>query len=287
MPGMRELKKHLRSINTTSQLAGAMKTVSSAKYSRANKTYAGYLLYSRSCEEIISRFGSALSAVLPCTDPDAPECLVVITSNRGLCGGYNSSLLAFAEECISKIRQRGREYKIVTCGKMASAYFAEHGIGVEREFNLPDVPTYDSCAEIYDYLRSQFLLGSFSSVSFVYQHFKNMLTQIPSKKQLLPLSDDITGGGTTDDSGDGILYIPDKETVMKNACLTCVDSSIYSTILESATGAQAATLMAMREASDNAKESIAALELEISRKRQSEVTSSVIETYSPEEEQNN
>ncbi|MGN1410402.1 MAG: F0F1 ATP synthase subunit gamma, partial [Eubacteriales bacterium] len=134
----------------------------------------------------------------------------------------------------------------------------------------------------------QFLLGSFSSVSFVYQHFKNMLTQIPSKKQLLPLSDDITNGGTTDVvGGDGILYIPDKETVMKNACLTCVDSSIYSTILEAATGAQAATLMAMREASDNAKESIAALELEISRKRQSEVTSSVIETYSPEEEQNN
>ena len=284
MPGMRELKKHLKSINTTSQLAGAMKTVSSAKYSRVNKIYAGYLLYARSCEEIISRFGSSLVSALPCTDPDAPECLVVITSNRGLCGGYNSSLLAYAEECIGEVVQRGRAYKIVVCGKMASTYFAEHGVELEREFNLPDVPTYSSCAEIYEYLRSQFLLGSFSSVSFVYQHFKNMLTQIPSKKQLLPLSDDIPEAGMN--GADEILYIPDKATVMKNACLTCVDSSMYSTILEAATGAQAATLMAMREASDNAKESIAALELEISRKRQSEVTSSVIETYSPEEDNN-
>lgn len=281
MPGMRELKKHLRSINTTSQLAGAMKTVSSAKFSRVNKIYADYLLYSKSCEDIISRFASSLSSALPCPDPTAPECLVVVTSNRGLCGGYNSSLLSFAEECVGEVRKNGRECKIVTCGKIAKAYFEERGIKPEREFVLPDVPTYDSCEEISRYLESQFTLGSFSAISFVYQHFKNTLTQIPSKKQLLPLSGGVTIGEAS--GGEGIIYIPDRDTVMKNACLTCVNCAIYSTILEAATGAQAATLMAMREASDNANESIAALELEISRKRQSEVTSGVIETYSPEE----
>ena len=169
----------------------------------------------------------------------------------------------------------------MACGKIAAAYFAEHGVKTERDFVFPDIPAFDDCKELCEYLRNGFVNGEFSAVSFVYQHFKNMLTQIPTKKQLLPLGNSsVSSSASTDD----VIYIPDRETVMKNACLSCVDCSIYSSVLDAATGAQAATMMAMREATDNVKDTIAALELEISRKRQSEVTSSVIETYSPEEE---
>ena len=250
MPGMRELKKHLKSISNTAQLAGAMKTVSSAKFSRVNNYLSCYAKYAEACEEIINQFGKSLSEVLPCTNPDSPECFVVITSNRGLCGGYNSALLSFAEECFEEMRKKGREYKIVVCGKMASAYFSEHDTVVEREFPLPDVPDYDSCTGLCEYLRNEFIFGNYSAVSFIYQHFKNTLTQIPSVKRLLPLSKDTLAPGN--ETLSETIYIPDKQTVMKNACLTCVDSTVYATILEAATGAQAATLMAMREASDNA-----------------------------------
>lgn len=281
MPGMRELKNHLRSVNTTGQLAGAMKTVSSAKFSRVNAVYAAYSKYAAACDDIISSFGEALADALPCTSPDAPELVVVITSNRGLCGGFNSTLLAYADECFEEYKQNGREYRVVSCGRIASAYFAEHGVKTERGFVFPDVPAFDDCRELCEYLRNGFVNGDFSAVSFVYQHFKNMLTQIPTKKQLLPLGN---SGAASSGSSEDVIYIPDRETVMKNACLSCVDCSIYSAVLDAATGAQAATMMAMREATDNVNDSIAALELEISRKRQSEVTSSVIETYSPEEE---
>ena len=89
-----------------------------------------------------------------------------------------------------------------------------------------------------------------------------MLTQIPTEKQLLPLGNSsVSSSASTDD----VIYIPDRETVMKNACLSCVDCSIYSSVLDAATGAQAATMMAMREATDNVKYTIAALELEISK----------------------
>lgn len=280
MPGMRELKNHLRSVNTTGQLAGAMKTVSSAKFSRVNAVYAAYAKYAAACDDIISSFGEALADALPCTSTDAPELVVVITSNRGLCGGFNSALLSYAEECFEEYKRVGREYRVASCGRIASAYFAEHGVKTERDFVFPDVPAFDDCREFCEYLRNGFVNGDFSAVSFVYQHFKNMLTQIPMKKQLLPLGN---SSAASADSTDDVIYIPDSETVMKNVCLSCVDCSIYSAVLDAATGAQAATMMAMREATDNVKDTIAALELEISRKRQSEVTSSVIETYSAEE----
>ena len=258
-----------------------MKTVSSAKFSRVNAVYAAYAKYAAACDDIISSFGEALADVLPCTSPDAPELVVVIASNRGLCGGFNSTLLAYADECFEEYKQSGREYRVVSCGRISAAYFAEHGVQTERDFVFPDVPAFDDCREFCEYLRNGFVNGDFSAVSFVYQHFKNMLTQIPTKKQLLPLGN--SSVSLSDSTGD-VIYVPDRETVMKNACLSCVDCSIYSSVLDAATGAQAATMMAMREATDNVKDTIAALELEISRKRQSEVTSSVIETYSPEEE---
>ncbi len=281
MAGMRELKNHLKSVNVTGQLAGAMKTVSSAKFSRVNAVNTAYLKYASVCDEIISVFGHDLANELPCASEDAPECVVVITANRGLCGGYNSLLLAYAEECLNEYDKAGKNYEIVACGKVAAAYFSEHGIKTSRDFVFPDVPMFDDCVPLCEYLRNSYVSGDYSSVSFIYQHFKNMLTQIPSHKQLLPLG---TKKGETENTGNDMIYIPDRKTVMRNACLTCVDCSIYSLVLDAATGAQAATMMAMREATDNVKSTVASLELEISRKRQSEVTSSVIETYSPEAE---
>ncbi len=284
MAGMRELKKHLKSVNTTGQLAGAMKTVSSAKFSKLSTAYASYSEYANACGEIIELFGDSLGKILPCKNPDAPECYVIIASNRGLCGGYNTQLLSFADEIITELDKSGKNYKIITVNKITEAYCREHGVKTEKSFILPDVPDYQSTEGIRTWLTEQYTSGTFSSVSFIYERYKNTLTQIPTLKKILPLTSD--NGETQNTAQLDAYFIPDKTAVMKNACMTCLNSTMYSLLLEAATGAQAATLMAMREASDNAQDTSAAIELEISRKRQSEVTSSVIETYSPEEEDN-
>ncbi len=269
MASLRELRKHLKSINTTEQLAGAMKTVSAAKFSRINAVLAGYKTYAESCRSLMERFGSALSGAMPCRNPDAPDCYVVLTSNRGLCGGYNIELLAYADELLS---QSERPYTLVTCGKMAAAHFEGRS---NRDFALSDVPDYSSCAALCDFLRTAYLDGEVSSVTFIYQNFVNMMTQTPCACRILPLTGE---QGSAEPAFDDTLYVPDKQTVLKNACLNCVCSTIFSIILEAAAGAQAATLMAMRSAYDNAQETSAALETAISRKRQSEVTAGVIET---------
>lgn len=216
-------------------------------------------------------FGPALSAAMPCGDQDAPDCYVVIAGNRGLCGGYNSEIISYATEVL-----RGLEnpYLLVTVGKKAEASLREAGFSIERSFEIPDVPGFEACEELLGYLRDGYLQGKFSTVRMIYQRFINMLSREAVTADILPMTFDTLEQASED------LFVPDKTTVLKSAALRCVDSVVYSTVLEAAAGVQAATLVAMRSAYDNAQESIADLETEISRKRQSEVTAGVLETAS-------
>ena len=271
MAGLRELKSRLSSINTVGQLAGAMRTVSAAKYSRISNVRNGFSPYAEACREMMEEFGSALAEAMPCGDPQAPPCYVVIAGNRGLCGGYNSELTIYATKVL---RELETPYVLVTLGKKAEAAMKDSGFAIERAFEIPDVPDFDACRELLDYLREGYLEGSFSSLWIIHQKFINMLTREAVTAQILPMSFEPVEQKAQE------LFVPDKETVLKSAVLRCFDSVVYSTVLEAAAGAQAATLVAMRSAYDNAQESIADLETEISRKRQSEVTAGVLETAS-------
>lgn len=271
MAGLRELKNRLSSINTVGQLAGAMRTVSTAKYSRVSGVRREYEPYAQGCRALMRRFGGELSAALPCTDPDAPVCYVIMAGNRGLCGGYNAEIQSYGG---TLLKEETRPYRLVTVGKTAETYFREAGFFVERAFDIPDVPDFDACRELLSYLRDGFTGGEISAVYMVYQKFINMLSREVRKEQILPLE---TGEAELREEA---LLIPDGPTVLERAALSCVDSVLYSCILEASACAQAATLVAMRSAYDNAQESIADLEAEISRRRQSEVTAGVLETAS-------
>lgn len=270
MPNLRELKKHLHSIEMTGQLAGAMKTVAAAKYSRINGILTNYARYAKRCSDIRERFGAMLSGAYPCVNPDAPRGIVVLGSNRGLCGGYNIELLNFADAVLA---ESPRPWKLFSVGKRASMRFHDSGIPVQREFVLPDVVRYEDCTDLLSYLLEHYRQGEISTVEVVHQKFVNMLTQTPVISPLLPLSAADRAG-----NADGILFVPDQKTVLFSAAEVCVNASMYMCLLESAAGAQAATLMAMRSAFDNAEQTAAELESAISRKRQSDVTASVIET---------
>ena len=286
MAGLQNLKKKLRSIRATGQLAGAMKTVSAAKYSKIgalNESYAGYAQAARSLRE---HFGRDFALAFPCGNPEAPEGFLVLSSNRGLCGGYNNELLA---EAMRQLRECTRPYRLMVGGKVAESFFQNKGIPVCRAFAVPDVPQYADiqalCGELFD----AYLGGEIASVHVVYQHFVNVLTQIPKAETLLPFT--LEGGSAGGQSeplpedmpepaAAGVLCLPDRATVVRAAGLTCFQSRVYAAVLDAASGAQAATMMAMRSAYDNAAQTVASLELEINRRRQSEVTAGVIETSS-------
>lgn len=275
MAGLQNLKKQLRSIRATGQLAGAMKTVSAAKYSKISLLAERFSGYADAARALQKEFGAAFSAAIPGGNSEAPDCFVVLSANRGLCGGYNVELLAYA---MKLLREHTRPYLLMTGGKMAQGYFAGKGIPVYRAYTVPDVPSFADVQTVSCDLLSLFQSGEISSVRLVYQHFQNMLTQLPADELILPFS------GGNHKSGEqrerDILCLPDEQTVVRSACLTCYNAGMYAVFLEVAAGAQASTMMAMRSAYDNAEETSAQLETELNRRRQSEVTAGVIETVS-------
>lgn len=274
MAGLEQLKKRLRSVELSGQLAGAMRTVASAKYARINRMYAGYRHYAEEMARLARLCGD--SVIWHSGAAAVPDCYVVLGHNRGMCGGYNAQLHAFMEEVLTKASRAGSAPAplVILCGKATVAYCQERGIRYERSFLLPDVPDFDACRPLLELLESLYREGKVRSVHLIHQHFVNTLSQVPADKLLLPLE------GSGDGGQADILWIPDRETVCDDFGRRILDTVFFQTVLEAALGAQAATLTAMRTAYDNATESAEKLTVQINKRRQSAVTTGVIETSS-------
>jgi len=269
MASLQELRKRLRSIQSTGQLAGAMRTAATAKYAKVSRVRDEFTPYARACRDMLRLLGAAgIEREAELTAPR--DCLVILGGNRGLCGGFNAELLRYLDEELKKHESP----LLLVCGRKAALYLRERGVPFE-DYPLSDVPTYDEIRPLVKRLRELYVTGKVERVLVVYQSFRNMLTQIPATEQLLPESEP-----DGEESYTQPLFLPDRETIGAQLAVSCVDAQMFDLALENSAGAQAATIMAMRSACDNAEASAADLAITINRRRQAEVTSSVIETAS-------
>lgn len=266
MPTVQSLKKKLQTIRSTTKLTRAMKTASTVKYAKLSGIYSEYEKYADEYLNLYKSYPGEFDSVFSCSNPEAPCCYVVITSNKGMCGSFNTELLSF----FGDIYEEGL---IVSCGKKADEYFIKKGIKPEKSFVFDDIPSYEQTKELFSYIRSLMDEGRISSVKTVYPEYVNMIKQKPVCEELFSYS-----SGRSED--DAPVFVPDRETFMKNTAEKIYLSVLYKRILETALGAQAATLTAMRSAYDTACEYSAKLETEMNRKRQSQVTADVIEISS-------
>ncbi len=263
MATLRELKKRLRSTETTGQLAGAMRTVATAKYSKVSAAHNACTPYL----EALAGCGSGTA--LPRGEKAGVPVYVLFSGNRGLCGGFHHELFAFLSETL----KGESEYALVPCGRMAVEYCREKKLPVLKEFFPADVPDFTDAKALASFLTELYRSGGANSIDFVYQRFYNMLRQKPEKTRFLPEEGENSVDGE-------LIFFPDRETVESELAPLSLAAECYSVLLSSASGAQAATLMAMRSAYDNAEASSRKLNVEINRLRQAAVTSSVIETAS-------
>lgn len=266
MASLEQLKKRLRSVELTKQLTNAMKTASSAKYSKINKLNIAYSKYANECEKLsscvtdIERNNSV---------SNAKDCYLIVGYNRGLCGAYNYDLHSFSAETLQALN----DFSLIVTGKNAVNYFTEKGYDFTH-FETPDVPSIDSASPLLDEIYSLYASGQAPNVYVIYQSFINTMTQKPVVKKLLPFdNEEIT-------SSDNVLWLPDKQSVNRDLHHKLFLSRAFKILIEGALGAQAATLMAMRTAVDHANDTQTKLNIEIQKKRQSAVTTSVIETSS-------
>ena len=270
MASLQELRKRLRSIQSTGQLAGAMRTAATAKYARVSRVREEFSPYADACRDMLRMLGSG-GIARECGAPSDRACFVVFGGNRGLCGGFNAELIRFLDAALENCAETPL---LLVCGKKAAAHLRERGVPFE-EYSVSDVPSYDEIKPVAARLRSAYVTGEAGRVTVLYQSFKNMLTQLPAAERLLP-GEEAEGA----EEAPLLLFLPDRETIGGQLAVSCLDARLFGLALENASGAQAATIMAMRSACDNAAESAANLEITINRRRQAEVTSSVIETAS-------
>lgn len=269
MPAIQVLKKKLRGIQSTQKISKAMKTVSSIKISQLTAIYNNYREYDNQYEFIYDEYKNELLKTLPPINPNAPVCIVVLTSNKGLCGGFNSDLISFAED---EIKKTGGNHLLIVCGKQAINYFNNKRIDYAKSFVFNDVPDYEEANELLSEIINLRKLQKISSVKVIYQKYTNMMKQTPCVQELF--CDD----STEKREKSNVLLIPDKQKVIESIAPVTFQSILYKFILEVALGAHSATLMTMRSAYDTATEYCAQLESEINRQRQSAVTADVIET---------
>lgn len=269
MPSLREIKKHIKGVRSSGKLAEAMKSISAAKYYRVSAAKSAFEPYARQSAKIAGFLRGAQG-----TREENPgikkKCFVVITGNRGLCGGYNTNLLNYFEE----IYKAEPQAFVVVCGKRGGEYFDAKGIKITKRFVFKDIPQYAESETLCDYLNTLYESEAADEIIAVYQKHKNILTQTPGAETLLPEK----AGGTEEDVIGEFVFYPDKQTAAKAVYSLCFKNKVHYMLLESAAGAQAATMMAMRTAADNASKLKTDLEIQLQRKRQGQITSGVIET---------
>ena len=282
MPSLCDLKKRLNSVRTTGQLAGAMRTVSTAKYSRVNSMLSGYREYAEALHELADEIAGTNYADIASEAEGVRAVYVLLSGNRGLCGGYNHELFSYFEENVIGVSPVPPV--IVTVGRMAAEHCREKGYAVYEEFSVSDVPKFgeaESLAELLDRVCAE---NEVACARFVYQRFINMMKHEPAVALYSPASAEESDYAEAlkdcEDCQREYIFIPDEPSVRAELAPISDTSILYDLLLQCALGSQAATLIAMRSAYDNAMGSAQLLETAINRRRQSEVTQGVLETAS-------
>lgn len=271
MATLKAVKKKLSSVCSIQKFSKAMKNISTMKYSRLNAAFAAYSRYSALLRGLYERNSQAYDRRLAPSDPSAPPCLVVIAASKGMCGAFNSSVLAFAEE---ELRRSPGGQKVVLCGAKAKSHFDAKGLPYEKVFILPDIPLYEDIKPLASYLKARLRDGGISSIRLATTKYRNIITQTPALEEF-PRREE--------DGGDGPrrpepLMVPDAESVVGGTADAVLGAFLYEAVLESALCVQASSLLAMRSAYDTSTEYRASLESEINKQRQGKITADVIET---------
>ena len=267
MATVQNLKKKLQVIRSTRKITLAMKTASTVKYSRLSGLYSSYEKYEKQCSRLYETYRKEFNSVFCLNNADAPICYIVMAANKGMCGAFNAELLSFFDGILEKEK---KPPVIFTCGKKVREHFQSNGIPYKKAYIFNDVPSYSEVSELFNEIRSLMKEGSVSSVRMVYPEYINMIKQEPVLCDLFTIDEG-------KDEGDNFIFVPDKDTVINNTAEKTFTSIMYKKILETALGAQAATLTTMRSAYDTACEYSTQLETQINRIRQSQVTADVIE----------
>lgn len=286
MANLKEVRTRIASVSSTQQITSAMKMVSAAKFRRAQNAILGMRPYAAMLNEIIGDINvedGVQTAYHELRQP-ANVLLVVITSNKGLCGAFNSNVIKEATARKQHYEAQGcKHIEMITLGKRGSEFFAkQNGLVKESHDDLLDNPTFDAVSDLCDSIMEQFRNKTYDCVEIIYNQFKNSLTQILSAERFLPVIPHAATSGTSQSRND-YIYEPGKERILQEMIPLTLRSQFYRMVLDSLAAEHGARMTAMQKATDNATELLKELRLSYNKARQAAITNEIIEIVSGSE----
>ena len=285
MPSLKDLKNRIASVKSTRKITKAMQMVAAAKLRRAQEAAEASRPYTERFNAVLwglaSSVGDSGSApkLLSGTGSDNVHLLMVMTAERGLCGGFNSSIAKLARQHANDLIAAGKTVKIVTVGKKGrdvirrdlGQHFIDH-------VDMTEVKRvgYDDARSIAQNLLARFDSGEFDVATLFFSEFVNVVTQIPTAQQIIPAAYD-SGGG---ESAAFYDYEPDEATILADLLPRGVATQIFAALLENGASEQGARMSAMDNATRNSGEMIDKLTIEFNRSRQAVITNELIEIIS-------
>ena len=286
MASLDDLKKRIASVKSTQKITKAMKMVAAAKLRRAQDSAEKGRPYSEKMNNVILNLSSGISdkenapKLLSGTGSDKIHLCVVMTSDRGLCGGFNTNIIKKAKAYFSKISDEGKELKIITVGSKGNDQlkrtFGDKIIENISFKNSKNVNYFDA-DKVGKMIIEKFEKEEFDVCTIFYNQFKNVITQIPQAQQIIPLEADKKDGEL---DGSSYEFEPDEDEILSNLLPKNISTQIFKAMLENSASEQGSRMSAMDNATRNAGEMVDKLTIEYNRSRQAAITKELIEIIS-------
>ena len=276
MSGLKEIRNRISSVSSTMQITNAMKMVSAAKLKKAQDSITATLPYSNKLSELVKNISASIDSVdsnpLFVSREVRKTLIIVITSNKGLCGGFNSNIIKEVYNISSEYGSNKPD--LLTIGKKGDDI-------LKKKFNV--ISSHNDLFEQFSYLNVKSIASKimqlytdekYDEVILVYNHFKNAATQIITKEQFLPISENTDNDVST--SGD-YIFEPNRERILKELIPKTLSIQLFKSISDSIAGEHGARMTAMHKATDNASELRDQLKLTYNKARQTAITNEILE----------
>jgi F-type H+-transporting ATPase subunit gamma len=281
MANLRVIRKRVVSVKSTQQITKAMKMVSAAKLKRAQDAVVAARPYARKMREVVqslaARAGEGAHPLLSAGE-GKKLALLVVTSDRGLCGGFNSNLLRATHRFLREQGGRYEEIVMFTVGRKARDFFRRRGVQIRKEsVNVLGSLSFGHAANLSGDLVGGFLAGDFDEVQIVFNEFRSAISQAVRFEKLFPIAIERKDSGGADAVGVDYLYEPSRKEILATLLPKYVETQIFRVLLESVAGEHGARMTAMDSATNNAVDMIARLTLQMNRARQAAITKELME----------
>lgn len=284
MPNLSDLKNRIASVKSTRKITKAMQMVASAKLRRAQDAAQAGRPYAERFNSVMAGLAASVGSsedapkLLTGTGSDQTHLLVVMTAERGLCGGFNSNIVKLARMAGKMLLAEGKTVKVLTVGKKGrESLKREFGDMLVDHVDLSDVKRvgYDNAAAIAHNVLSRFDAGEFDVAKIFFSEFGSIVNQVPTELQVIPAKFE-----STIEEGTVYDYEPSQEGILAELLPRAVSTQIFTALLENAASEQGARMSAMDNATRNAGEMIDKLTIKYNRSRQAKITNELIEIIS-------